>query len=157
MAKALTVYQTAFKLSLLIIPDGFTQQHELRRVERLAHKVQTSRLTAKRHSKCNIPMARRKLRNKISRADELLRQLRKENPLPQTRFKIQRMMEKLFRKSDDIDEEDILNSIHIWEDELLKLEDQDKDTAITSWKQRISKDRGYRCNWVTKKKMSYYP
>ena len=114
MAKALTVYQTAFKLSLLlIIPDGFTQQHELRRVERLAHKVQTSRLTTKRqqvdlgHSKCNIPMARRKLRNKISRADELLRQLRKENPLPQTRFKIQRMKEKLFRKSDDIDEEDI--------------------------------------------------
>ena len=164
MAKALTVYQTAFKLSLLlIIPDGFTQQHELRRVERLAHKVQTSRLTTKRqqvdlgHSKCNIPMARRKLRNKISRADELLRQLRKENPLPQTRFKIQRMKEKLFRKSDDIDEEDILNTIHIWEDELLKLEDQDKDAAITLWKQRISKDRGYRCNWVTKKKISYYP
>ena len=164
MAKALTVYQTAFKLSLLlIIADGFTQQHELRRVERLAHKVQTSRLTTKRQqvdlgqSKCNIPMARRKLRNKISRADELLRQLRKENPLPQTRFKIQRMKEKLFRKSDDIDEEDILNSIHIWEDELLKLEDQDKDAAITLWKQRISKDRGYRCNWVTKKKISYYP
>lgn len=52
---------------------------------------------------------------------------------------------------------DILNSIHIWEDELLKLEDQDKDAAITLWKQRISKDRGYRCNWVTKKKISYYP
>jgi len=42
-----------------------------------------------------------------------------------------------------------------WEAELKRLEEEDKETAMKSWKKRIVSDLSYRSSWITKKRVSY--
>ena len=81
--KGLTIFQTAFKLAILCIPDHFDNKSEIKRVEKLANKFQKSRLKVEKHPwdqhspQFRTPMARRKLRNKLNLAQELSILMRK--------------------------------------------------------------------------------
>ena len=83
ICKALTIFQTAYKLAILCIPDHFDNKWEIRRVEKLANKIQKSRLSVEKHSwdqqspQFRTSMARRKHRNKLNLAQELVILLRK--------------------------------------------------------------------------------
>ena len=161
-SKGLTIFQTAYKLALLCIPDGFGDIWEIRRVEKLANKIQKSRLKVEKHSwdqhspQFRTPMARRRTRNKLNLAHELLVLLRKGKH-SHVSFN---MMRKLYGKNFmdlEINQQKVSDDIQLWEKQLHKLENEDRERAYVRWRRKIASDYSYRANWINKKKISYYP
>ena len=163
MSKALTTFQTAFKLAILCIPDHFENKWEIKRVEKLANKIQATRLSVEKHSwdqqspQFRTSMARRKLRNKLNLAHELSILLRKGNISHQSYSLMRKLYGKHNDNIDDINLQMVLNDMQTWETQIMKLENEDKELAYRRWRRKIVADTTYRANWINKKKISYYP
>ena len=163
MSKALATFQTAFKLAILCIPDHFENKWEIKRVEKLANKIQATRLSVEKHSwdqqspQFRTSMARRKLRNKLNLAHELSILLRKGNISHQSYSLMRKLYGKHNDNIDDINLQMVLNDMQTWETQIMKLENEDKELAYRRWRRKIVADTTYRANWINKKKISYYP
>ena len=162
MSKALTTFQTAYKLAILSIPENFDNKWEIKRIEKLVNKVQSSRLSVEKFSwdqhspQFRTSMARRRLRNKLNLAQELAILLQKGKHSHVSFSMMRKLYGRDFMDFDTITLPKVCDDIQEWEKQILKLENEDKEIAFRRWRRRIVSDTTYRANWI-KKKISYYP
>ena len=136
-------------IALLNVPGENVHYLDLKRVEKLVTKPQCDLHSAR----CTISMARGKLRNRINCASDLLTQLEKGKRNKQVRNLCWRLYSSNYLPCLHGLKNDMLD----WEAELKRLEEEDKETAMKSWKNRIVSDLSYRSSWITEKRVSYYP